>query len=883
MKKAFFVLHGHLPWVLHFHNKNYEKTWVFEITAECHLRLIEILQWVNRGKVSYSVSPPLLSMWLSDYFKNEFNDYLLKQIYIAEQEYKRNKGTDYDNVSAFYLEFWQNRYNFWQKIDRDIVQALLYLKHNGRIELLTSAASHPILPLLPSNQWINLQIKAAKELFSRVFSFEPKSFWLPECAVSEELLPILEDNGIENIFISEHAANNPASSIFRKGKVNIFLRDMATAERVWSRECGYPGHPFYREYYRDIGWDMPLEQIREYLRPWEFHRFTGFKYFSITDKNNPRKEIYKYDRALTITNQQALEFINFLNQYPKDNIVCIYDAELFGHWWFEGPEWLAKILSLSESIDFTAPEAYHSNFVEKIEVTDKVCSCSWGEKGYFDVWVNEKNEWMYQDLISISHIVERQIDYLSSDEKELLLRLILLLQASDWPFMVYYNSAKDYAHYRYNTYKNDIHSLLENKSLTTDQKEILSFLPGISLINLWQGSKFVISRPTVLLLAWEFPPMTVGGLATHVFYLSKYLQDFLDVHVITRGSKNTIEKNGNVIIHRIALPSYEGQDFINWILLLNLEFTKYIINNFLFNTSQVIIHAHDWLVGLTGITLQERQVGRLIATIHATEHGRQGGIYNEVQALIHHQEASLVKNASEVIACSNYMKQEITTLFGNEAKINVIPNGIEVMTVGLNREQRSVPKKFILFFGRLVPEKGVQTLIDAFAQIQAEYPDYYLLIGGKGYYEETLKSKAGNSKASGKIIFLGFLDNQTRDFLLDRADIVCFPSLYEPFGIVALEAMASGKPVIAGKTGGLSEIIDHGVNGLLFVPGNVEDLIAQLRTFLNNPDFAARCGENAKSNVLQNYSWKNIAWKTYEIYKKHLREENFNEKNTNSY
>lgn len=867
MKQVYFVLHGHLPWVLHHHNQNYEKTWVFETTAECHLRLLESFHKIDNAKISYSISPTLLSMWLSKRFKVEFEQYLLQQIYISEQEVKRTSDSEYEDVAKFYLNFWQERYNYWKKIGCNLIEDLSNLQQHNKIELLTSAASHPILPLLPSQQWVNLQVKSAVNLFNNVFGFQPKSLWLPECAISEEILPVLEANNIENIFIAEHAVSDTfIDSVLKKGNIKFFLRDRETAERVWSREIGYPGHPDYREYYRDIGWDLPLEQIREYLSPWEFSRFTGFKYYRITGKDCETKQIYDHHQASLVVKQQAEDFIAFLSKYRKENITCIYDAELFGHWWFEGPEWLTHILQNHSYLNFTTLDT--DIVPSHIDSNAPICSSSWGEKGYFDVWLNEKNEWMYHQLVDLSHTVEQKIDLISPAHQELLLRLTMLFQASDWPFMVYYDSAASYARFRFDSYRNDILTLLESGSINTEKEEILSFLPGLNLFEQWNSNKFYIDRPAVLLLAWEYPPLTVGGLATHVFYLAKYIQDFIDVHVITRGSTYSVDNEGNVTVHRIPLPSYENQDFINWILLLNIEFTKYIINNFVFNTERVIIHAHDWLVGLTGITLQEKGIGHLIATIHATEYGRQGGRLNQISHMIHQQEASLISKAEEIIVCSNYMKNEVTELFGNQGKIHFIPNGIELQDVHANHVQADIPDDFILFYGRLVPEKGVQTLIQAFREISLEHPDLYLLIGGKGYYEAALKEIAATSGVGEKIRFLGFLKNNQRELLLKKARIVCFPSLYEPFGIVALEAMAAGKPVIAGKTGGLGEIIEDGITGLLFKPGDFTELATQIKIFLVNQALANKCATTARETVVARYNWRDIAENTYRLYQK---------------
>ena len=264
----------------------------------------------------------------------------------------------------------------------------------------------------------------------------------------------------------------------------------------------------------------------------------------------------------------------------------------------------------------------------------------------------------------------------------------------------------------------------------------------------------------------------------------------------------------------------------------------------------------------------------LAATIHATEYGRNRGIHNDIQRRIHSLEERLVNSADVIICCSSYMVEEITRLFGvTRKKLFLIPNGVDPANLGIPRQLVPGEKephsggKTILFIGRLVPEKGVQVLLEAMPQLIQQFPEIKLLIGGTGPYTDYLEHRAEELGLAGKVEFLVFLDETQRNYHLKHADIAVFPSLYEPFGIVALEAMTAQIPVIVSDTGGLSEVVSHGIDGYKAPPGRPDLLAYYIREILVNPGLAMDLTRRAWNKVLTVYDWNNIAVETLDVYR----------------
>ena len=381
----------------------------------------------------------------------------------------------------------------------------------------------------------------------------------------------------------------------------------------------------------------------------------------------------------------------------------------------------------------------------------------------------------------------------------------------------------------------------------------------------------------ILMLTWEYPPRIVGGIARVVHDLSKRLiKDGHEVTVITYRDGNVpeYENDKGVEVYRVDNYMIHPNNFIDWIMQLNFNMiakATEVINE---EGGFDVIHAHDWLVTYAAKSLKQSFNLPMVATIHATEAGRNSGIHDDTQRYINDTEWLLTYEATEVIVNSNYMKGHVQGLFGLPFdKISVIPNGINLNNfTGIDRDydfRRRFAmdnEKIILYVGRLVYEKGVQHLISAMPKILENYHDSKLVIAGKGGMIDELKSQVDSMGLSNKVYFTGYLNQKEVQKMYKCADVAVFPSTYEPFGIVALEAMLAGIPTVVSDIGGLNEIVEHGVNGMKSYTGNPNSIADSVLSLLFDPQLAMNVTKNAKNKVKDEFNWQKIAQDTHYIY-----------------
>ena len=384
----------------------------------------------------------------------------------------------------------------------------------------------------------------------------------------------------------------------------------------------------------------------------------------------------------------------------------------------------------------------------------------------------------------------------------------------------------------------------------------------------------------ILMLTWEYPPRIVGGIARVVHDLSKRLiKDGHEVTVVTYRDNADVpeyENDKGVNVYRVDNYMIQPNNFIDWIMQLNfnmLSKATEIINK---EGGFDVIHAHDWLVTYAAKSLKNAYDIPIVATIHATEAGRNSGIHDETQRYINDTEWLLTYEATEVIVNSNYMKNEIQRLFGLPFdKINVIPNGINLSNfTGIERDydfrrQYAMDnEKIILYVGRLVYEKGVQHLIAAMPKILSNYNDAKLIIAGRGGMMDELRAEASNLGLNDKIYFTGYLNSKQVQKMYKCADVAVFPSTYEPFGIVALEAMLAGVPTVVSDVGGLDEIVTHGVDGMKSYAGNANSIADSVTALLYDHQLATNVSKKAKQKVKDQFNWEKIAQDTHFTYEK---------------
>lgn len=386
----------------------------------------------------------------------------------------------------------------------------------------------------------------------------------------------------------------------------------------------------------------------------------------------------------------------------------------------------------------------------------------------------------------------------------------------------------------------------------------------------------------VMMLSWEYPPRIVGGISPHVFELSQELVQLgIEVHVVTKATPQAPDfetEPSGVNVHRVHLDQ-DPSDFAHEIQLLN-ESTERKVRQLLEDWrpggQPTLFHAHDWLSLDAARELKYEYSLPMIATIHATEEGRHGGLHTPISKYIHEQEYWLSYEAWRVIVCSQYMKGEVSRSFScPENKIDVVFNGVKADRFQFDwpesehaawRLQFAKPDEpIILFVGRFVREKGIQVLLDAAGVVCAKHPKAKFVIVGGGNREKFERFLAWYGLKD-RVHFTGFMTNRSLHQMFRIADAAVFPSLYEPFGIVALEGMAAGAPVVTSDAGGLKEVVIHDVTGTTTFAGDPASLAWGILRVLNDPERAARLKETAYSRLQTDFHWANIARKTVDVY-----------------
>jgi len=389
---------------------------------------------------------------------------------------------------------------------------------------------------------------------------------------------------------------------------------------------------------------------------------------------------------------------------------------------------------------------------------------------------------------------------------------------------------------------------------------------------------------TVMMLSWEFPPRVIGGISPHVYNLSKSLaKQGVKVYVITCDFPDapTHEVIDDVEVYRIDSYKNPAPDFATWVYLMNLNMQKETAALTRKIDKKIdLLHCHDWLVANAGIGLKHVFRKPLLVTMHSTEIGRRDGLHTDTEKMIHETEAWLTYEAWKVVCCSDYMISHVKWAFGlPNDKLVMVPNGVNTECYGTAsdelkdfRSKFALPEeKIVLFVGRLVYEKGIHILINAVPKVLSKVNAKFIIVGS-GYMKEQLLNIVRSMGLEHKVLFEGFLDEPSLLKLQQCADVSVVPSLFEPFGIVALEAMAAKSPVVASDTGGLSEIIEHDVTGVKVYPNNPDSLAWGINKILLDDSYRQRIRDNAYKKVLEKYDWEKIAQQTRRIYEDVLGE-----------
>jgi glycogen(starch) synthase len=386
----------------------------------------------------------------------------------------------------------------------------------------------------------------------------------------------------------------------------------------------------------------------------------------------------------------------------------------------------------------------------------------------------------------------------------------------------------------------------------------------------------------ILLVSWEYPPLLVGGLGRHVGALAEHLAAAgHEVRVVTRGELPTAvdERRAGVRIRRAAVDPL-AIDFTTETLLAWAQVSEHALLRaalpWVRRWRPDVVHAHDWLAAQSAITLAEATGAPLVTTVHASEAGRhQGWLPEPLNLAIHSVERWLVHRSEAVITCSRAMHDELTRLYQvPDARVSVVPNGIDVArwrpAAAARRAARArhAGAPLVVFAGRLVHEKGVQTLLDAVRPLRATQSGLRLVVAGAGPREADLRARARRLRIARCVDWTGFLAEDELAGLLGAADVVVVPSLYEPFGIVAMEAAAARTPVVVARTGGLNDLVTDGVAAASFAPGDPDALVAAILSVLGDPVATRLAIRRADRVIRRDYTWQAVAASTAAVYER---------------
>jgi glycogen synthase len=391
----------------------------------------------------------------------------------------------------------------------------------------------------------------------------------------------------------------------------------------------------------------------------------------------------------------------------------------------------------------------------------------------------------------------------------------------------------------------------------------------------------------ILLLSWEYPPHINGGLGQHVKELAPAMlavDPELEVHVITPifAGRTERESQGRLHVHRVKVKAPSDDQIYADVLAANPAFIR--AGEKLLETEGPfdLIHVHDWLPSFASLALGEAHRLPIVATIHATERGRyRGALYSDLSRAIDAAEERLAQAAQRVITCSLAMQGEVQGFYGvSGERIRVIANGIDAghlqrlrsEDLSSFRRQYARPDERIIFnVGRMVYEKGADLLVEAAPHVLSRVPEAKFVIGGRGPLFASLSQRIEAMHLHDKVMLTGFLTDDERDRLYVVADLCVFPSRYEPFGIVALEAMVAGTPVVVSGVGGLGTVVQHGLTGLTALPEDVHSLAGAIVQALDDPPSAAERAERGRAYVEACLAWPVIAGLTLDVYADVLR------------
>jgi 1,4-alpha-glucan branching enzyme len=489
------VLHAHLPYVRHpEYDRFLEERWFFEAVTETYIPLIKFFDGLkNEGKhfkLTLSVSPPLANMMEDPLLRERYVRHLDLSIGLAERECERTRDwPEVRSLAEMYKRlFLEAKHTFVDRCGTRLVTALKQYADAGNLELITCAGTHGFLPLLASEpSSVRAQVLTAVHEHERIFGRRPKGMWVPECAFYPGLDALLAEAGIRYFCVDSHGIERAEprplfgvnAPLYCPSGVAAFGRHPMTSRLVWSTNVGYPADYNYREYYRDIGFDLD----QQYLEPFQYAKgvrtHTGIKYHRITGPG-PDKHFYNPDWARESAERHAKDFVHRCRnqairaggRMPMPSvIVSPYDAELFGHWWFEGPQWIYHVMrELADGGELALGTPGEYLEAHPIQQKAMPAASTWGKNGFNEHWVNPKTDYMWRPLhesaARMRQAVQQNTVLAAGSLEDRTMRQagreLMLAQSSDWPFIITNGTTEEYARRRFQDHLNRFHFLLDN-------------------------------------------------------------------------------------------------------------------------------------------------------------------------------------------------------------------------------------------------------------------------------------------------------------------------------------------------------------------------------------------------------------------------------------
>jgi 1,4-alpha-glucan branching enzyme len=476
------VLHAHLPFVRHPEYEDFlEEDWLYEAITETYIPLLEMFDGLERDGVDWrltmSITPTLAAMLADPLLQYRYVRQLDNLIALAAKEVERTRWSPEFQPLAqmYYTRFTRAREVFVKQYGNNLVNGFRRFFEMGKLEIITCGATHGFLPLMVINENARrAQIEIGCREFERHFGRRPRGIWLAECGYQEGIDELLRDAGIRYFFTDTHgvlfAEPRPKYGVYApilcpKSHVAVLGRDTESSKQVWSAIEGYPGDYNYRDFYRDVGFDLDYEYLKPHLHKTGIRSMLGIKYYKITGRTE-HKEPYNQRTALDraadhagnfmFNREKQVEWLAGSMDSRPPLIVAPYDAELFGHWWYEGPDWINFLMRKMHFDQQTVKSITVPEYLERypnLQVSQPTMS-SWGYKGYHEVWLEGSNDWIYRHL---HELADRMVELARANPDPQPLRRralnqaareVLLAQSSDWAFIMKTGTMVEYANER---------------------------------------------------------------------------------------------------------------------------------------------------------------------------------------------------------------------------------------------------------------------------------------------------------------------------------------------------------------------------------------------------------------------------------------------------